>query len=195
MSRRNRAPVLFYALRLGARINGRLRGLWLKVRLAAVGAQVGKRLSAGRGVQISTAPGARWHIGDRVSLGAGVILSVAKGASLTIGDDVRITHYTLIGAEDSIAIADRAQVGEHSSIRDHEHDASARSMHAAAAVCAPVSIGADSWIGRGVAVLKGSHIGAGAVIGANAVVRGDIPPDAIAAGIPARVIRIRDSHE
>jgi serine acetyltransferase len=182
---------LLYALRLGIRIRGRLRGLWFKLRLTAAGAHVGKRLSVDRGVQVVTSRGARWYIGDRVSLGAGVMLIVGEGASLTLGNDVRITHYTVIGVEDSISIADRTQVGEHCSIRDHEHDASARSMHAGAVVCSPVSIGQDSWIGRGVAVLKGVRIGAGAVIGANAVVRGDIPQDAVAVGIPARVIRIR----
>jgi serine acetyltransferase len=185
---------LLYVIRLGVRAKGRLRGLRFKLRLMTVGAQVGKRLSVDRGVQLVTCHGAKWYIGDRVSLGAGVILVVGKGASLTLGDDVRITHYTIIGVEDSVSIEDRAQIGEHCSIRDHEHDASARSMHEAPVVCSPVNIGADSWIGRGVAVLKGSCIGAGAVIGANAVVRGHIPQGAVAVGIPARVIRIRRSH-
>ena len=54
-----------------------------------------------------------------------------------------------------------------------------------------VVIGRDVWIGRGVAILKGVHIGDGAVIGANAVVTSDIPPEAIAVGIPARVIKYR----
>jgi serine acetyltransferase len=185
------ARPLLYALRLTKRIKRRLRGLWLKFQLKALGASVGKRLSADRGVQMTTAPGAGWHIGDRVSLGAGVILSVGKEANLTIGNDVRIMHYTMIGVEHSISIGDRVQIAEHTSIRDHDHDMSRPSMHGAAVVCSAVSIGEDAWIGRGVAVLKGSQIGAGAVIGANAVARGDIPKDAIAVGIPARVIRIR----
>jgi acetyltransferase-like isoleucine patch superfamily enzyme len=140
---------------------------------------------------VITALGSSWSVGDRVTLGAGVILTVGKNASLTIGSDVRITHYTMIGAEASISIADRAQVGEHCSIRDHDHDVSASSMHGAAVVCSPVSIGADSWIGRGVAILRGSRVGAGAIIGANAVVRSEIPNDSIAVGVPARVIRSR----
>jgi acetyltransferase-like isoleucine patch superfamily enzyme len=185
------ARPLLFALHLRARINGRLRGFWLTWRLRADGGHVGKRLSVHRGVQIVTSRGTTWYIGDRVSLGAGVILSVGRGASLTIGNDVRITHYTVVGAEASISIADRVQIGEHSSIRDHDHDASSQSMHTAAVVCSPVSIGEDSWIGRGAAVLKGSCIGAGAVIGANAVVRGDIPRDTVAVGVPARVVRTR----
>lgn len=177
--------------RLAARIGGRLRGSILKMRLLAIGGQVGKRLSVGRGVQLIAARGATVCIGDRVSLGTGVILSVGSEASVVIGDDVRLTHYTLIGAECFISMADRVQVGEHCSIRDHDHDASALSMHAARLICSPVSIGEDSWIGRGVAVLRGSRIESGAIIGANAVVRGKIPKNAVAVGIPTRVVRIR----
>jgi acetyltransferase-like isoleucine patch superfamily enzyme len=185
------AQPLFRALSLGTRVNGRRRGCWLKLRLKAGGSHVGQRLSVDRGVQIRTSRGAKCYIGDRVSLGAGVVLILGQRASLHIGNDVRITHYTVIGAEDAISISDRVQIGEHCSIRDHDHDASAQSMHAAAVVCSPVRIGEDSWIGRGVAVLMGSCIGAGAVVGANAVVRGDIPPDVIAVGVPARVLRGR----
>jgi acetyltransferase-like isoleucine patch superfamily enzyme len=49
----------------------------------------------------------------------------------------------------------------------------------------------DAWIGFGVIVLDGVHIGSGAVIGAGSVVTRDIPANAIAAGIPAKVIRMR----
>ncbi len=180
-----------WAQRSARRVTGRLRGLWLKLLLRAHGAHVGRHLSVGPGVQIITDRGARWRIGNDVILGAGVILSVNTSAHITIGDNVRIMHYSVIGSESSVIIGDRAQIGEHSSIRDHDHDASALSMHAAPVVCSPVSIGEDSWIGRGVAVLKGSCVGRGAVIGANAVVRGDVPPYAIAVGIPAHVVRIR----
>ncbi len=49
----------------------------------------------------------------------------------------------------------------------------------------------DVWLGVGVKVLDGVTIGRGAVIGAGAVVTKDIPPLAIAAGVPARVLRRR----
>ncbi len=55
----------------------------------------------------------------------------------------------------------------------------------------PVSIGNDVWIGLGAVIMDGVTIGDGAVIGASAVVTKDIPPYAIAAGIPAKVIRNR----
>lgn len=185
------AGALPSALRLTGRLTGRVRGLWFRLRLSADGAHVGKRISVDRGVQVITSRGASWHIGDRVSLGAGVVLNVGDGANLTIGDDVQITHYTMIGVRNSMTIGNRAQIGEHCSIRDHGHDTSAVSMRSAPLVSSPVRIGEDSWIGRGVAVLMGSHIGAGAVIGANAVVRGDVPANGIAVGVPAQFIRIR----
>ena len=178
-------------LKLAGRARGRIRSLWFVLCLRASGAHVGRKISVNRGVQVIIGRGAIWHIGDRVSLGAGVILSVGDGATLIVGNDVRIAHYTLIGVQNSITIADRTQVGEHCSIRDHGHDPSAPSMHSAALVSSPACIGEDSWIARGVAVLMGSRIEAGAIIGANAVVRGDVPQDAVAVGVPAHVIRLR----
>lgn len=165
--------------------------MWLKVQLGSNGACIGKQLTAGRNVHVVTSRASGWHIGDGVTLGDGVILSVGTGGNLSIGDEVRIMQYSLIGVEESVVIEDRAQIAEHCSIRDHDHDVSARSMHAAPVVSSPVGIGADAWIGRGVAVLRGSRVGAGAVIGANAVVRGVIPDNAVAVGIPARVVRCR----
>jgi acetyltransferase-like isoleucine patch superfamily enzyme len=58
-----------------------------------------------------------------------------------------------------------------------------------------VAIGNDVWIGRGVKILGGVTIGDGAVIAAYSVVTKDIPPYAIAAGVPARVVRTRFSEE
>ena len=53
----------------------------------------------------------------------------------------------------------------------------------------------DVWIGANAVVMQGVHIGTGAVIGANAVVTKDVPPFAIAVGIPARVIKYRFSED
>jgi acetyltransferase-like isoleucine patch superfamily enzyme len=181
----------YQLLRLTDRIGGRLRGLALKMRLMASGGRVGRRLSAGRGVRIRAAHDAKIRIGDHVSLASGVILSVGSKATFDVGNDVYVGHYTLIGAEHSIIIGDHVQIAEHCSIRDHDHDVSAISMHSESLVCLPVCIGEGSWIARGVAVLKGARIGEGAVIGANAVVRGAIPQNAIAVGVPASVVRMR----
>jgi chloramphenicol O-acetyltransferase type B len=57
-----------------------------------------------------------------------------------------------------------------------------------------VSIGHDVWLGRSVIVLPGVTIGDGAVVGAGSVVTKEVPPYAIVAGNPARLIRYRFSE-
>ena len=52
-------------------------------------------------------------------------------------------------------------------------------------------VGNDVWIGRSVIIISGVKIGDGSVIGAGSIVTKDIPPYAIVAGNPARVIRFR----
>ncbi len=54
-----------------------------------------------------------------------------------------------------------------------------------------VKIGNDVWSGHNVTVLAGVNVGDGAVLGAGAVVTHDVPPFAIVAGCPAKIIRYR----
>lgn len=56
---------------------------------------------------------------------------------------------------------------------------------------APIHIAHDVWIGADVVVMNGVSIGTGSVIGTRSVVTRDIPPYAIAVGVPARVIKYR----
>lgn len=58
-----------------------------------------------------------------------------------------------------------------------------------------VIIGHDVWIGTDALILSGVTIGTGAIIGARAVVTKDVPPYAIVAGNPSRVIRRRFDDE
>jgi virginiamycin A acetyltransferase len=58
----------------------------------------------------------------------------------------------------------------------------------------PVVIAADVWIGRGATIMSGVTIGHGAIVAAKAVVTKPVPPYAIVAGNPARIIKFRFDH-
>jgi acetyltransferase-like isoleucine patch superfamily enzyme len=59
----------------------------------------------------------------------------------------------------------------------------------------PVTVGYGADIGMNASILPGVHVGAHSVVGAGAVVTHDIPEYAVAAGVPARVIRDRRTRE
>lgn len=59
----------------------------------------------------------------------------------------------------------------------------------------PTRIGNDCWLGRRAMVLSGVTVGDGAIIGAGAVVARDVPPYAVVAGNPARLLRHRFEPE
>jgi acetyltransferase-like isoleucine patch superfamily enzyme len=60
----------------------------------------------------------------------------------------------------------------------------------------PLSIGNDVWVGDRVTIVSGcGSIGNGAVIAAGAVVTHDVPPYAVVAGVPAKLVRMRFDAE
>ncbi len=59
----------------------------------------------------------------------------------------------------------------------------------------PIVVEDDVWIGDAVWVLSGVRIGKGSVIGTGSIVTHDIPPYAVVAGNPARVIKYRFPEE
>lgn len=67
--------------------------------------------------------------------------------------------------------------------------------HIQAEINKPVVIGNDVWIGEGVFISDGLTVGDGAIIGAHSVVTHDIPPYAVVAGAPAKLIRYRFSED
>jgi acetyltransferase-like isoleucine patch superfamily enzyme len=56
---------------------------------------------------------------------------------------------------------------------------------------AQITIGHDVWIGACAILMDGITVNNGAIIGANSVVTKDVPPYAIVAGVPAKVIKYR----
>lgn len=57
------------------------------------------------------------------------------------------------------------------------------------------TLGHDVWVGHEALILEGVHIGTGAIIATRALVTQDVPPYAVVAGVPARVIRYRYPDE
>ena len=120
-----------------------------------------------------------------------VIISTRRpSAVLTIGDDFGMTGGSLV-CDERITIGDRVWVGANTVIADtdfHPLDPQRRGENPLAATTAPITIADDVFIGMNALILKGVTIGARAVVGAGSVVTRDVPPDAIVAGNPARVI-------
>lgn len=98
----------------------------------------------------------------------------------------------MITIKDELQIGDYTIIGGYVQIIDHNHSCRKNELiKEQKAEIKPIRIGRDVWIGSGAKILCGVTIGDGAVIGANAVVNKDIPAYAVAAGVPAKVVRYR----
>ena len=116
--------------------------------------------------------------------------------SIQIGDRVVINAFTHFGAMKRIVLGDDVGIASGVCIEDHHYEyesASAeRPLKKQPFRIAEVIVEDGAMIGEHATILPGVTIGRNSWVGANAVVTGDIPPYAIAAGIPARVIRRRN---
>lgn len=137
---------------------------------------VGSGFSRGERVRI-WAPD-RLVIGKDVKLGSDVRIEVDG----RIGDHVLIAnHSAIVGRTDhdmrsvGVPITESAWVGDDRSLS------------------LPVVIGSDVWVGFGSIILSGVTIGDSAVVAAGSVVIGDVPPNAVVAGNPARQVSTRFS--
>ncbi len=137
-------------------------------------------------------------IGNNVSIGrnsiiecTGVIRELGEG--LIIGNNVGISPNAFIAVRGNIEIGDNTIFGPGVSIHSENHVFEDRDtpIRLQGSSRKGVKIGRDCWIGSKVIILDGVTIGDGAVIAAGAVVNKDVPPYAIAGGVPAKVIRSR----
>lgn len=133
-------------------------------------------------------------VGQRTTFCEGVVLEVLRDGKLEIGEHVWLNNGVIVSAGDSMKIGDFVLIGEYTSIRDSDHGHTQIDVPIIeqGLISKSITIGRNSWIGRGVALLKGVSIGEGAIVGANAVVTKDVPPFAIVAGVPAKIIKTRD---
>lgn len=112
-------------------------------------------------------------IGDHTYIGQFSFLQSAEGYKIEIGRNCAISHNVKIYTTSYVSDQDFNQVER----KTHNSN---------------VKIGDGVWIGVNVLINPGITIGANAIIGANSVVTKDIPAFAIAGGVPARVIRLKE---
>ena len=166
-------------------LGGRIRAAMLRLR----GARIGAKSSIGKRLVVVRADALR--LGSRVEIEHDVFLKTI-GGSLTVGDFAFIGRGCEIDVAESVTIGAHTLLAPNVFITDHTHNhAKAQRLDQQGSRVAPVVIGADAWIGAQAVVLAGVTIGDGAIVGAGAVVTKDVPPYAIVAGVPARVIGSR----
>lgn len=165
----------------------RVRLIWNRGRHPR--ARFGRKTDIRRRFCLRQSPGATVSFGERCILDND--LTVEVSGTLRVGDRVIFGHHCTLAAVEQIEIGDDCMLAEMVSIRDHDH-AFARidvPYREQGKVVAPVRLGRNVWLGAKVTVLKGVTIGDNSVVGANAVVTRDIPPNSLAVGIPAKVVR------
>ena len=134
-------------------------------------------------------------MGDRVMLFNEIIIETVEGGSLFIGADTAIQprcHFTTAVAP--IHIGKDVQIAPQCAFYSYDHGIAPGQLIRDQPLQSkgPIIIEDDVWLGFGVIVLSGVRIGKGAVIGAGSVVTCDVPDGAVAAGSPARVVKMRD---
>jgi acetyltransferase-like isoleucine patch superfamily enzyme len=165
-----------------------------------------------------TRAGWRWQTDGPVFFGKDLQLQIARGAEIRfgrfcwIGDGTKIRSHegvveigpkTVFGQECTISSFQRVAIGEQCVIADRamfidfDHNVAdvEEPIRRQGIYMRDVVVGSNVWIGYNAQVLRGVTIGDNAIIGANSVVTRDIPANAVAAGTPARVLRMRDRPE
>lgn len=116
------------------------------------------------------------------------------GDGLSVGDDTYIGPHCILGAGGGIVVGRNVTCGAYVQLlaEDHGFADPHAPINEQGVTRRGITIGDGSWLGNSVIVLDGVRVGEGAVVGAGSVVTRDVPPGAIAAGIPARIIRQRE---
>ena len=176
------------------KLAGPLRRIWRRIyftaRLSADVSDMDFSVQCDGRVHVSGT--ANIKLGKRCRLGMDVELRTVEAGHIQIGEDTRLNRGCTLTSYAQIRIDDFTIIGEFVSIRDANHGLKrGEPMRFQPHTCEPILVGRDVWIGRGSCILPGVTIGEGAVIGANSVVTRDVPDFAIAAGVPAKVIKMR----
>lgn len=131
-------------------------------------------------------------IGEGVFLGRGTILS-CKDGDIVLGDHVNLGFYCEVFSGSSVTVGAHGLFAAYAYLvgGGHAFDDIDVPVVEQARTSRGIVLDENVWLGTGAKVLDGARIGRDAVVGANAVVSGDLPAGAVAAGVPARVLRLR----
>ena len=166
--------------------------------------------------RLLTRAGRRWQTSGMLFLGRRLELQIGRSGAIRfgrfvwIGDGskirchegvVEIGEKTVIGQECTISAYQRVRIGEQCVIADramfidfdHGVVEVERPIRVQGIYKRDVEIGSNVWVGYGACILRGVRVGDNSIIGTNAVVTKDVPANAIVAGIPARIIRMREA--
>ena len=169
-----------------------LRWLWLKLRWR------GRLQTDGL---CFVAPGVRFEIGRDARVVLGRWSWIGHGTKIRAHEgEVSIGAKSVLGQECTISCSQHVSIGRECSVADramlidfdHGVVETDRPIRAQGIYKRDVRIGHNVWIGYGACILRGVTIGDNAIIGTSAVVTKDVPANAVVAGIPARVIRMRE---
>ena len=134
------------------------------------------------------------ELGDRVHLVEDIHILTGLGGSLKVGNDTYIQPRCQFTAYlTQIEIGCGVQIAPNCAFYPYDHGCAPGELISKQPLKTkgPIIIDDDALLGYGVIVLSGVRIGKGAIIGAGSVVTRDIPDGAIAAGVPASIIKMR----
>jgi acetyltransferase-like isoleucine patch superfamily enzyme len=107
------------------------------------------------------------------------------GQECFVGDECLFDLAEAITLEDQVTLAERVLVLTHTNVGYHDHPLQAHFP----ALQAAVVFERGCFVGAGVTILPGLRLGRESFVAAGSVVTEDVPPRAVVAGVPARVLR------
>jgi acetyltransferase-like isoleucine patch superfamily enzyme len=133
------------------------------------------------------------EIGDSVYVGHRAILKGYPSNKLVLGDGTWIGEQCFINAAGGLTVGSNVGIGPGVRIitSSHVEEGIQKPILHSRIAFAPVMIEDDADLGVAAVVLPGVIVGRGAQVGAGAVVNRNVPPYAVVAGVPARILRYR----